>query len=29
VASYAAPDDRAALGAWIAAFLATLPHRGG
>ncbi len=25
VASYAAPDDRAALGAWISAFLATLP----
>lgn len=25
VASYAAPDDRAALGGWIAAFLATLP----
>ncbi|MDZ4052639.1 MAG: type 1 glutamine amidotransferase [Phenylobacterium sp.] len=25
VASYAAPDDRAALGVWISAFLATLP----
>ena len=28
VASYGAPDDRAALGAWISAFLDTLSARG-
>lgn len=29
VSSYAAPDDRAALGAWISSFLATLPAASG